>query len=97
MSHNQLLLYGNRYSYYYDETYKRKIVIDRNFKTIRARKDLLDFEIQKQWYKNEAKKYLIPRIEELATKLNFSYNAVYIRDQKTKQCSLLDSKTRKRE
>ena len=84
LGRNQLLLFGNRYSYFYDETYSRKIVIDHNFKTIRAKNDLLDPAIQKKWYKQEAKKYLVARTEELALRLNFNYKAIYIRDQKTK-------------
>lgn len=84
LNRNQILFYGNRYSYFYDDTYSRKIIIDHNFKTIRARKDLLDPEIQKKWYKNEARKYLVSRTEELAKRFNFTYNTIYIRDQRTK-------------
>lgn len=84
LARNQLLLFGNRYAYFYDDTYSRKVVIDHEHKTIRAKKDLLDPVIQKQWYRNEAKKYLIARTEELAEKLHFSYKATYIRDQRTK-------------
>jgi predicted metal-dependent hydrolase len=84
LNRNQLLFYGNRYSYFYDETYSRKVVIDHSFKTIRAKKDLLDPKIQKSWYKKEARKYLVSRTKELAKRLNFSYKAIYIRDQKTK-------------
>lgn len=84
LNRNQLLLFGNRYSYFYDDTQSRKIVIDHNFKTIRARKDLLDPENQKKWYKQEARKYLVARTEKLAERLNFNYKGIYIRDQKTK-------------
>ncbi len=84
LTRNQLLIFGNRYSYFYDDTYSRKIVIDHNFKTIRAKKNLLDPKIQKNWYKNEARKYLVARTEQLAKRLNFTYKAIYIRDQRTK-------------
>lgn len=84
LGRNQLLLFGNRYSYFYDETYKYKIIVDHNFKTIRSRRNLLDLDTQTKWYRNEAKKYLIARVEELANKLNFYYSSIYIRDQKTK-------------
>lgn len=84
LNRNQILLFGNRYSYFYDDTYSRKIVIDHSFKTIRSKKDLLDLEIQKIWYKKEARKYLVSRTEELAKNLNFTYKAIYIRDQRTK-------------
>ncbi|WP_153304453.1 M48 family metallopeptidase [Desulfosudis oleivorans] len=84
LARNQLLLFGNRYSYFYDDTYSRKILIDHSFKTIRAKKDLLDPAIQKKWYKHEARKYLVSRTEDLAERLHFKYKAIYIRDQKTK-------------
>jgi predicted metal-dependent hydrolase len=84
LSRNQILLYGNRYSYFFDSTYKRKITIDHDHKTVRAMNDLLDSNIQKKWLKTEAKKYLIPRTEKLAAQLSFTYNSIYIRDQKTK-------------
>lgn len=84
LARNQLLLFGNRYSYFYDDTYSCKIVIDHSFKTIRAKKDLLDPTIQKKWYKHEARKYLVTRTEELAKRLHFSYKSIYVRDQRTK-------------
>jgi len=84
LARNQLLLFGNRYSYFYDDTYSRKIVVDHSHKTIRAKKDLLEPAIQKRWYKNEARKYLVSRTEELAERLHFKYKAIYIRDQRTK-------------
>ncbi|MHA4766751.1 M48 family metallopeptidase [Bacillus altitudinis] len=84
LNRNQILLFGNRYSYFYDDTYSRKIVIDHSFNTIRSKKDLLDPEIQKKWYKKEARKYLVARTEELAKRFNFTYKAIFIRDQRTK-------------
>lgn len=84
LARNQLLLFGNRYSYFYDETYNRKIVVDHKHNTIRAKRDLLDPDIQKKWYKREARKYLVSRTEELAKRFHFNYKAIYIRDQRTK-------------
>ncbi len=84
LARNQLLLFGNRYSYFYDDTYSRKILVDHSFKTIRAKKNLLDPTVQKKWYKHQARKYLVTRTEELAERLHFNYKAIYIRDQKTK-------------
>lgn len=84
LARNQLLLFGNRYSYFYDDTYSRKILVDHSHKTIRAKRDLLEPVIQKRWYKNEARKYLVSRTEELAERLHFKYKAIYIRDQRTK-------------
>ncbi|MBN2063401.1 MAG: M48 family metallopeptidase [Sedimentisphaerales bacterium] len=84
LSRNQLLLFGNRYHYFYDETCSQKVIVDHNFKTIRARKDLLNPEIQIKWYKTVAKQYLISRTEELSNKLHFDYNKLFLRGQKTK-------------
>lgn len=84
LQRNQLLLYGNRYTYFYDSTFEQKIIIDHDFKTIRAKRNLLDTQIQQKWFKSVAKKYLTKRIEELATKLNFQYNQLYIRNQRKK-------------
>jgi predicted metal-dependent hydrolase len=84
LSRNEILLYGRRYAYFYDDEYERKILIDHESKTIRAKRDLLDHTIQKKWYKAVAKQYLIVRTEKLAEKLNFEYNSIFIRDQRTK-------------
>jgi predicted metal-dependent hydrolase len=84
LQRNQLLLYGNRYTYFYDSTFEQKILIDHDFKTIRAKRDLLDLETQQKWYKGVAKKYLTKRAEELSLSLNFKYNQLYIRNQRKK-------------
>jgi predicted metal-dependent hydrolase len=84
LQRNQLLLFGNRYSYYYDSTYQQKIIINHEYKTIRAKRDLLDITTQEKWYKNIAKQHLTNRTQELSEKLNFKYNKLYIRNQRSK-------------
>ncbi|GAB2588207.1 M48 family metallopeptidase [Spirosoma areae] len=84
LQRNQLLLFGNRYSYFYDDSFERKITVDHTHKTIRARRDLLNQRIQESWYKALAKQHLTQRTEELARNLNFNYNALFIRNQRTK-------------
>lgn len=84
LQRNQLLLHGNRYHYFYDTEFERKIIIDHKHKTIRAKRDLLDQETQEKWYKTVAREYLQNRIEKLAGSLNFEYHRVFIRTQKTK-------------
>lgn len=81
---NQLLLYGNRYTYFYDTTFERKVRVDHQHHTIQAKRNLLETEVQERWYKAVAKKHLVARTEELAAKLNFEYHAIYIRGQRTK-------------
>jgi predicted metal-dependent hydrolase len=81
---NQLLLFGNRYSYFYDTTYEQKVIIDHEHKTIRAKRDLLDPKVQEDWYRGIAKKHLTKRIEELSVELKLPYNKFFIRESKTK-------------
>ncbi len=84
LQRNQILLYGNRYSYFYDSTYDKKVIVDHEHKTVRAKRDLLNPSIQKTWLRSIAKKHLTKRTEELAKKLGFYYNKLYIRNQTRK-------------
>jgi predicted metal-dependent hydrolase len=81
---NQLLMFGNRYTYFYDTAFENKVVINHEYKTIQAKRDLLDIKIQAKWLKGIAKKHLTNRIEELSDKLGFTYNRLFIRNQKRK-------------
>lgn len=92
LGRNQLLLFGQRYNYFFDHELKRKIIIDHEFGTIRSSKDILDINVQEKWYKQEAKNYLIPRTEYLAKNLSFKYNKIYIRSQRTKIGSCSEKK-----
>jgi len=84
LNRNQILLFGNRYTYFYDDIFKQKVIIDHDFKTIRAKRNLLDPEIQMKWYKQIARSYLINRTEKLSASLRFKYNRIFIRGQRTK-------------
>lgn len=84
LQRNQILLFGNRYSYFYDSTYEHKVIINDEHYSIKSKKNLLDIEVQQKWYKDLAKKYFVKRTEELASKLNFEYNKIYIRNQRKK-------------
>ncbi len=84
LQRNQILFYGNRYNYFYDSTYEQKVVIDHEHNTIRAKRNLLDPAIQKKWLTNIAKTHITKRTEELAEKLHFKYNKLYIRNQRKK-------------
>jgi hypothetical protein len=42
LQRNQLLLFGNRYSYFYDTTYAQKVTVDHEHKTITSQRDLLE-------------------------------------------------------
>ncbi|WP_263831698.1 M48 family metallopeptidase [Sulfurospirillum oryzae] len=84
LQRNQLLLFGNRYNYFYDTSFSQKVIINAEHKTITSKRDLTDPQVQEKWYRNESKKYLTKRIEQLSTKLNFPYNKLYIRDERNK-------------
>src|SRR5690606_8964100 len=66
LQRNQLLLFGNRYSYFYDTTYAQKVVVDHEHKTITSQKDLLEPKTQEKWYRSVAKKHLTNRTKELS-------------------------------
>lgn len=51
LKRNELLLFGNRYAYYYSSQYKNKVVVNNESKTIQARRDLLDIPTQEKWLK----------------------------------------------
>lgn len=84
LQRNQLLLFGNRYNYFYDTSFSQKVIINDEHRTITAKRDLTDPEIQEKWYRNVSKKHLTKRIEQLSRKLNFPYNKLYIRDERNK-------------
>ena len=84
LQRNQILLYGNRYTYFYDSTFEHKVTIDHEYRTIRAKRDLLDIPTQEKWFRAVAKEYLTRRLEELAKKLGFRYNKIFIRNQRKK-------------
>lgn len=81
---NELLLFGNRYAYYYSSQYKNKVVVNVEGKTIQARKNLLDIPTQEKWLKSVAGVYIRQRIHELSEKLLLPFNKLFIRSQKRK-------------
>lgn len=81
---NQLLLFGNRYNYFYDTTFSQKVIINHEHKTIQSKRDLLDPKVQENWYRTIAKKHLTKRTKELSAKLKLPYNKFFIRESKTK-------------
>lgn len=84
LQRNQLLLFGNRYSYFYDTTYAQKVTVDHEHKTITSQRDLLDPKIQEKWYRSVAKKHLTKRTKELSAKMKLPFNKLFIRESKTK-------------
>ena len=81
---NEILLFGNRYAYYYSSKYHNKVVVNHESKTIQAKRDLLDTTMQEKWLKSVARKYITSRAETLSEALLLPYNKLYIRSQKRK-------------
>ena len=81
---NEILLWGNRYAYYYSSKYQNKVEINHESKTIQAKRDLLDKTIQEKWLKSVAKRHITERAETLSEALLLPYNKLYIRSQKRK-------------
>lgn len=81
---NEILLFGNRYAYFYSSKYKNKVVVNHESKTIQAKRDLLDAKVQEKWLKSVARKYILTRTETLSEALLLPYNKLYIRSQKRK-------------
>lgn len=84
LQRNQILLFGNRYNYFYDTSYAQKVIVDHEHKTIQSKRDLLDTKIQENWYRTIAKKHLTKRTKELSAKLKLPFNKFFIRESKTK-------------
>ena len=81
---NELLLFGNRYAYFYSSQYKNKVVVNEESRTIQARRNLLDVNVQEQWLRSIAKKYIYPRVAELSENLMLPFNRLFLRSQKSK-------------
>lgn len=81
---NEILLFGNRYAYYYSAKYKNKVVVNHESKTIQAKRDLLDTTVQEKWLKSVAKKHITKRVEALSEVLLLPYHRLYIRSPKKK-------------
>ncbi len=84
LQRNQLLLFGNRYNYFYDTTYAKKVTVNHEHKTITSQRDLLNPQIQNKWYRSVAKRHLTNRTKELSAKMKLPFNKFFIRESKTK-------------
>ena len=84
LQRNQILMYGNRYSFFYDSDFQRKVQVSEKHFTIRAKRDLTDLEIQEKWLKTVAKKYLVTRIKHFSEQLHLPFEKLYVRSQRKK-------------
>lgn len=81
---NELLLFGNRYAYYYSSKFQNKVVVNHESRTIQAKRDLLDSTVQEKWLRSVAKRHISGRAKALSEALLMPYNKLFIRSQKRK-------------
>lgn len=81
---NEILIFGNRYTYFYSSRFKNKVVVNDESKTIQARRNLLDIPIQEKWLKHIAGLYIRSRVNRLSENLLLPFNRLFIRSQKSK-------------
>ncbi len=81
---NQILLFGNKYTYFYRAEFRNKVLVNQEHKTIQSKTNLLDKDELLKWYKRYAKKHITKRLTEIAKEHKLKYNKVFIRDQRTK-------------
>jgi predicted metal-dependent hydrolase len=84
LNDDQILLFGNKYSYFYRSDIHNKIIVNQVHKTIQSKINLLEKEEQLKWYKRYAKRHITQRLAEISKKYKFKFNKVFIRDQRTK-------------
>ena len=84
LASGELLLFGQGYEVVLDTQCKRHAVVDHERKQIRFAKNLLAKEPQQNWYRDFAKQYLSLRLVQLAEQHGFTFNRLYVREQKTR-------------
>jgi len=84
LADNQMLLKGKIFHLEYHAQFNHSIEIDEEHLVIRASDLFSEKPHQLAWYKNEAKKYLERRVQDLSVRYGFHYNKLFIRSQKTR-------------
>jgi predicted metal-dependent hydrolase len=83
LCHDEILYLGNIYSFRLLSGLRRAVAIDAQEKTISSGMNLLADGVLGRWYRKEAKRVIMERLEHFADTHNFTYNRVFIRNQKT--------------
>lgn len=81
---DQLLYLGEKYRFIKNDKLNKQVLIDSENKTIQSDYDLLNPVVQFNWYKFQAREVVLKRLNKLSKTYGFSYNKVFIRNQKTK-------------
>jgi predicted metal-dependent hydrolase len=88
LSHDEILYLGDIYTFCLLSGrllsgLRRAVAIDSQRKTISSGLNLLADGALDTWYRKEAKRVIMERLEHFADTHNFTYNRVFIRNQKT--------------
>lgn len=81
--HDEILYLGEVYTFRPLSGLRRNFVINATGKTIFSGVNLLADGALDRWYRKEAKRLIMERLAHFAETYNFTYNRVFIRDQKT--------------
>jgi predicted metal-dependent hydrolase len=84
LADNQILFKGKIFHLEYHAQSNHVIKIDDEHLMIYAGDVFLEKSLQHAWYRNEAKKYLERRVQDLSVRYGFHYNRLFIRSQKTR-------------
>jgi len=83
VGHNEILYLGEVYTFRPLAGLGRNFVVNTTSKTLFSGVNLLADGVLERWYRKEAKRVIMERLAHFASTYNFSYNKVFIRDQKT--------------
>jgi predicted metal-dependent hydrolase len=80
---NEILYLGEIYTFCLLPGLRSRVAIKDEEKIIYSGRNLLADGVLARWYRKEAKRIIMERLTHLADTYNFTYNRVFIRDQKT--------------
>jgi predicted metal-dependent hydrolase len=83
LSHNEILYLGEIYTFQRLPGLRSRVAIKGEEKIIYSGRNLLADGALDRWYRIEAKRVIMERLEHFADTYNFTYNRVFIRNQKT--------------
>jgi hypothetical protein len=84
LSENEIFFKGRIFHLEQNAQFNRLIEIDEEHLVIHAGELFTEKNRQLAWYRNEARKYIEHRVQELAMSNGFHYNKIFIRSQKTR-------------
>jgi hypothetical protein len=83
LSHDEILYLGEIYTFQHLPGLRSRVAIKGEEKAIYSGHNLLADGALDRWYRKEAKRVIMERLEHFADTYNLTYNRVFIRDQKT--------------